>query len=65
MQTNFIALYRGQTVAEAHLVAVTAEPEIVARFIRELTGEGESPEEQPEGCEQRESLRLVSDVDED
>lgn len=37
--TNFIALYRGRTVAESYLVAVTAEPEIVARFVREITGE--------------------------
>ena len=40
---NFIALYRGRTVAESHLVAVTAEPEIVARFVREITGEAENP----------------------
>ncbi len=45
---DFIALYRGQTVAEARLVAVTAEPEIVSRFVRELTGETENPEEQAE-----------------
>ena len=44
---------RGQTVAEARLVAITAEPEIVARFIRELAGEAEGAEEQ------REPLRLV------
>jgi hypothetical protein len=43
--TNFIALYRGRTVAESHLVAVTAEPEIVARFVRELTGDAENLEE--------------------
>ena len=42
-QTSFIALYRGRTVAESHLVAVTAEPEIVARFVREITGEAEDP----------------------
>jgi hypothetical protein len=42
-QTSFIALYRGRTVAESHLVAVTAEPEIVARFVREITGEAENP----------------------
>lgn len=41
--TNFIALYRGRTVAESYLVAVTAEPEIVARFVREITGEAENP----------------------
>jgi hypothetical protein len=41
--TNFLALYRGRTVAESQLVAVTAEPEIVARFLREITGEAENP----------------------
>ena len=37
-QTDFIALYRGRTIAEARLVAVTAEPEVVARVWRELAG---------------------------
>ena len=41
VQTSFIALYRGQTVAEARVVAVTAEPSIVHRFISELAGEAE------------------------
>ena len=45
MQTDFIALYRGQTVAEARLVAVTAEPQIVSRFVRELGGEAETTED--------------------
>lgn len=43
--TTFIALYRGRTVAESHLVAVTAEPELVARFVRELTGDVENLKE--------------------
>ncbi len=38
MQTDFIALYRGQTVAEARLIALTADPEIVHRFMHELVG---------------------------
>jgi hypothetical protein len=53
LQTNFLALYRGQTVAEARLVAITAEPKIVARSVRELAGEAKGAEEQ------REPLRLV------
>ncbi len=36
---DFIALYRGPTVASSHLVAVTAEPELVARFKAALMGE--------------------------
>ncbi len=59
LQTDFIALYRGQTVAEARLVAITAEPEIVARFIRELAGEADGAEEQ------REPLRLVPRSDDE
>jgi len=36
--TNFIALYRGPSVAEARLIAVSSEPEIVSRFLHELAG---------------------------
>lgn len=36
---SFIALYRGQTVAKAELVAVTADPEIVRRFAAEMLDE--------------------------
>jgi hypothetical protein len=53
VQTDFIALYRGQTVAEARLVALSADPEIVGLFVRALEGEAEGIEEQ------REPLRLV------
>ncbi len=38
MHTDFIALYRGQTVAESRIIAVTADPEIVDRFRCELVG---------------------------
>ncbi len=37
--TDFVALYRGQTVSEAELVAVSAEPRLVRRFVTELLGE--------------------------
>lgn len=36
---DFIALYRGPTVASSHLVAVTADPELVDRFRVALMGE--------------------------
>ena len=42
-------------MAEAQLVAVTAEPEIVSQFVHELLGETESSGEQ----EERIPLRLV------
>ncbi len=55
--TNFIALYRGPSVSEARLIAVSSEPEIVSRFLRELAGT-DGPEEQDEMTE-REPLRVV------
>ena len=39
---DFVALYRGRTVAEAELVAVSAEPSLVRRFLTELVGEPEA-----------------------
>jgi hypothetical protein len=53
--TNFIALYRGESIANARLIAVSSEPEIVSRFLREMAGETEDSVEQIE----RETLRLV------
>ncbi len=37
--TDFVALYRGRTVSEAELVAVSAEPRLVRSFFSELIGE--------------------------
>jgi hypothetical protein len=51
VQTDFIALYRGRTVADARLVAVTAEPAIVGRFTRELVGETSEVEDRSESAE--------------
>jgi hypothetical protein len=59
VQTHFIALYRGKTVSEARLVAVTAEPEIVSRFVQELTGEPELFQEQQAVQHLRETPTLV------
>ena len=41
--SDFIALYRGWTVAEAELVAVLAEPRLVRRVLAELLGKVENP----------------------
>ena len=38
---DFIALYRGRTVSEAELVALSAEQHVVRRFFAELLGEPE------------------------
>jgi len=58
VQTDFIALYRGQTVSEARIIAITAEPEIVSRFVRELAGGADKPEDN-DGLIKRESLHVV------
>jgi hypothetical protein len=39
--TDFVALYRGRTVAEAELVAVSAESTLVRKLFAELIGESE------------------------
>jgi len=56
--TNFIALYRGPSVSEARLIAVSSEPGIVDLFIRELADDPAGAGEQHDH-EQREPLRLV------
>jgi hypothetical protein len=38
---DFVALYRGRTVAEAELIAVSAESSLVRKFFAELLGESE------------------------
>jgi len=42
---DFVALYRGRTVAEAELIAVSAEPRLVRRFFSGLLGDLEAKEE--------------------
>lgn len=39
---DFVALYRGRTVSEAELVAVSAERKLVERFFAEILGEPEA-----------------------
>jgi hypothetical protein len=39
--SDFVALYRGRTVSDAQLVAVSAEPGLVRRFFAELLGDQE------------------------
>jgi len=36
--STFLALYRGATVGDARLVAVTAEPSLVTEFVEKLLG---------------------------
>lgn len=42
---DFVALYRGRTVSEAELIAVSAEEKLVRRFFAELLGESRRREE--------------------
>jgi hypothetical protein len=58
--TAFIALYRGETVSGAQLVAVTAEPGLVRDFAARMIGDDLKPEEG-----RREGLRLVESNQED
>ena len=37
--TSFVALYRGETIAAAKLLAVSAEPELVRNFADRLLAE--------------------------
>ena len=61
MQTDLLALYRGQTLSYARLVAVTADPEIVASFVKGLSG-GDIEEEPVK--DNHKPLRLVTGDDE-
>ena len=67
MSSSFLALYRGRSVADAKLVAVSADPGVVADFATRLlnrTAPEDDDEEDPvlaaiEGGRRR-ALRLVS-----
>ena len=64
--TSFIALYRGETVSGARIVALSADPQLVRDFAARLL---ESPPEPPTGSEssgdiQRQMLRVMKPSDE-
>jgi hypothetical protein len=56
--SDFVALYRGRTVSDAELVAVSAEPRLVSRFFAELLGENQKSEVSREEA-RRATLELV------
>jgi hypothetical protein len=58
--TAFIALYRGETVSAAQLIAVTADPTLVQDFATRLVSD--SPERDED---RRRDLRLVEAGQED
>jgi hypothetical protein len=45
METSFLALYRGETVSGARIVALSADPQLVRDFAASLLES--SPEQQP------------------
>jgi hypothetical protein len=58
---NFIALYRGRTISEAELVAVSAEPGIVQSFFEKLISESfEGQERAGSKRDNLNTLELVS-----
>jgi len=57
---DFVALYRGRTVAEAELVAVSAERELVRRFFEELLG-GQKQETKDQKRTSPTSLEMARD----
>jgi hypothetical protein len=61
--TEFIALYRGRTVSDAQLVALSAEPEVVQRFFDELRGRYEGTDRRKEPVE-RQRLEVVPGAEE-
>jgi hypothetical protein len=56
--TEFIALYRGRTVGDAHLVALSAQPAVVRKFLDELLGQVHESEGRSEPAK-REPLQMV------
>lgn len=65
--STFLALYRGETIANAKLVAVSSEPHVVAAFATRLLQEPPDAQESHEdpvlGCIERgrrRALRLLA-----
>ena len=58
---DFVALYRGRTVADAELVAVSAERAIVRKFFAELLGESEHRPRDTSDEKPVRSLQVVRD----
>ena len=58
---DFVALYRGRTVAEAELVAVSAEEQMVRRFFAELLNDPAYQMEKTSPERQHKVLKAVRD----
>jgi hypothetical protein len=65
--TSFIALYRGETVSEARIVALSADPQLVRDFAARLLESPPEPHtelEPPSGDIQQQVPRVVKLEDE-
>ena len=60
MSTTFVAVYRGESINIARLVAVSSEPQVVAQLAREITGETLTGETEDAG-EERQPLTRIRD----
>ena len=58
---DFVALYRGRTVAEAELIAVSSQSSLVRKFCTELLGEREREPEDTRGEQPASVLEDVRD----
>jgi hypothetical protein len=59
--TDFVAIYRGRTISEAELLAVTAERQLVRCFFAKLLGEEPEAPAEPEDRKATRELRVVRD----
>jgi hypothetical protein len=65
LATSFLALYRGETVSSAKLIAVASEPDLVRTFAARMLGEIMKPEGDAVVCEieqgRRRALQVIRD----
>jgi hypothetical protein len=63
METSFLALYRGETVSGARIVALSADPQLVRDFAGRLLESPPEQHEQPDsvagGNQSRQAIRIV------
>jgi membrane-bound ClpP family serine protease len=55
---NYLVLARGTTLGAARVLAVSADQQLINKFVAELTGEAQQLDERSEPAE-REPLRVV------
>jgi hypothetical protein len=61
--TSFIALYRGETVCGARIVALSADPQLVRDFAARLLESSPERYEEPESVDsdERRTMRVVKE----